>query len=285
MFACTPHEQSEQSKDTKDGSMYQMVKAKEETPEVSVIIPTLNSVMLTGEAVESVLAQTFKNFEILVIDDGSAVEAQQELKELLTRLHSCGTIKYFAFDKNRGVSAARNFGLTQARGRFIAFLDADDLWRPEKLQKQLKYMRKHDADFSFTTYLNVDQISGRHVKREPPKIVGFDTLLGGNVIGTSTVIIDRRNARMPEFAPLKMRQDYAFWLSLLSSGHRAYGLQEDLTIRRQFRGSLSSKKSAAIIATWRMFRFLPDSTLFNSTIRFFRYLIFSAGNEARRLLK
>jgi len=240
-------------------------------PKVTVIIPTFNAVDETLDALASVQSQTYGSWNAVVVDDGSTKENQGRLSDALQAAKDPRT-SYHQFDKNLGVAAARSFGLSQVKTRYVAFLDADDLWYPKKLKKHLKYMKRKGAGFSFTSYVNLNERKNTGHRRTPPKRVTYDSLLKQNVIGNSTVMIDLDKVKLPKIPDLRRRQDYAFWLAILKSGEIGYGYRKPLTIRRLMAGSLSSNKLIAAKDTWKMYRHIPDQNLWQSSVLFGRYL-------------
>ncbi len=154
-----------------------------------------------------------------------------------------------------GSAMARNHAIRRARGRYIAFLDADDCWRPDKLAVQLAEMRAKDAAFGYTAYEKCDERShrcGRYFY--PPSTVDYRRLLRTCVIGCSTVILDTHRLGRRYMPPLRMAHDYALWLDILREGHIAHGCQHPLTVYRERRGSLSANKVSKSLAVWRIYR-------------------------------
>lgn len=247
---------------------------------VSVVIPTYNSVESTLEAIGSVRAQTHKNWEILLIDDGSTSQNQKSLLTEIDRLHD-DRIRYKNLTFNQGPAIARNLGIENAIGRYIAFLDCDDLWKPEKLSKHLDFIKKSNAVLTFTSYVNVDQQTGRSRLRTPSKEVTYHQLLKSNVIGNSTVIIDTNRIVLPKIPNLRRRQDFAYWLKILKPGLVGRGLQEPLTERRILSASLSSNKIVAAKDTWKMYRISEKMGVFR-TAYFFTFYV---GNSIVNILK
>ena len=160
----------------------------QDEPLVSVIIPTYNRAHYVVEAVESVLAQTHKNIEIIVVDDGSTDGAEEILDPYKDR------IRYF-YQENQGVSAARNLGIRNANGQYLAFLDSDDLWLPDKTELQLNFLKENDNyGFVFSNFLiftdteNETEIANRSI---PPSGYIFPQLFMGNFIGSPTMLMRR----------------------------------------------------------------------------------------------
>ena len=220
-------------------------------PAASVVTPVWNAAATLAEAVASVRAQTRSDWEMLIIDDGST-DGSRGLAERLAAEEP--RIRVLGWTDRRGAAAARNAGIRAARGRVIAFLDADDLWRPEKLERQLGYMEATGAPFTFAAVRRIDA-SGRPLGILPvPARVDRATLLKGNVIPCQTAAFDRVHYGPVEMPPLPRRQDYGLWLTLLAEGGEAHGLPEVLADWRMRPGSLSANKLVAAAGTWRVYR-------------------------------
>ena len=193
---------------------------------VSIIMPTYNSALFVVESIKSIQDQTYSNWELLITDDFSSDHTVELIKRVVTE---DSRIKLFQLDRNGGAGAARNYSIEQASGQYIAFCDSDDLWKSNKLETQLAFMKECNADFSFTGYNHIN-VRGEFLKRiNVPKLANHKSLMTANVIATATVMI-RRDAfsdlSMPDFP---RAQDYALWLKLLRQTERAYGLNEPLS--------------------------------------------------------
>lgn len=214
---------------------------------VSVIIPAYNVANYISETIHSVLIQTYQNFEILVIDDCSTDDTGAIVKRLEEK---DSRIRYMEQERNMGAAEARNRGIREAAGRYIAFLDSDDLWNNEKLKKQLDDMENHNVAFSFTAY---DFVDDKGVKiKDSIKIkrkVTYKTLLTKTMISTPTVVIDRKKTGELLMPLRRTGQDYAFWLLLLRNNN-AFGIDEALVHIRRRPGSLSKNKLQNIKDVW-----------------------------------
>jgi teichuronic acid biosynthesis glycosyltransferase TuaG len=215
-------------------------------PRVSVITPVRNACSTLLQTIASVQAQTFPDWEMLLIDDGSTDGSVELIERLASR---DPRLRLIRSQTRHGASGARNLGIRLARGRFIAFLDADDVWLPEKLACQVPRLEA-GAGIVFSSYRRISP-EGRHlgVVHARPRVQYRDAL-GGNPIGCLTGVWDRERfgrAQMPE---LPMREDYAFWLNLLRQGATAEGLPDVLAEYRVSRNSRSSRKFRAARATW-----------------------------------
>ena len=216
---------------------------------VSIIMPVYNGAQTICEGIDSVLAQTYVRWELIIIDDCSTDDTKKVVASYQDK-----RIRYWRQSKNLGVAMARNKGICMAYGRYIAFLDSDDLWLPEKLAHQLAFMSLNNYGFTYTEYRHFTESSnivGKIIK--VPDYVDYQELLKGNVIGCLTVMLDRYI-----FPEIKMsaerHEDYITWLNLLQAGKKAYGLHEDLARYRKTAKSLTGNKWKSFKWTWRVYR-------------------------------
>lgn len=214
---------------------------------VSVIIPTYNVDKYIKRTINCVLNQSFKDVEIVVVDDCSkdnTVGVVQKMKEQYPN------IKLFVQSVNKGAAEARNRGLTEAQGQYVAFLDSDDLWESNKLDIQISDMKEHRIAFSYTTYDFVDENENRIKKPiKIKRIAKYKHLMTKTMISTPTVVIDRCLTG-DVYMPLRRTgQDYAFWLLLLRN-HNACGINQPLVHVRKRPGSLSKNKLQNIRDVW-----------------------------------
>lgn len=237
-------------------------------PQVSTIIPCFNGAAFVGRAIASALSQEGVDVEVIVVDDGSTDGSAARLRPLVAReprlrLHELGT--------NQGAAEARNAGMRLATGRYLAFLDADDGWRPRKLARQIDALQARGAALAYTG-VEVRDAQGRTLaRRRVPRRVSAEQLLVHNVIATSSVLIDRTRVAPFRMPPLRLRQDLATWHALLSRGVVAAGIDEALTIRTVHDASLSANKLAAAHANWRLYREHLARPLPNALSLFARY--------------
>lgn len=215
---------------------------------VSVITPVYNVEKYIGKTLESVFAQTYKDIEIVLVDDCSKDKSAHIIAKY-KEAHP--EIVYFVQPQNMGAGAARNKALELASGQYVAFLDSDDLWLPEKTERQIKLMQEKNSPFSYTAIEMMDDeektIKG---KRKLKERCDYKYLLHNTIIATSSVIIDR--TMLGDFRmPLRRGgQDYATWLSLLRGGAVACGINETLVRYRVGHNSLSSNKFKSIKQVW-----------------------------------
>ena len=215
---------------------------------VSVITPVYNAEKVIKKTLESVFAQTYKSIEIVLVDDCSKDNSALIIKKL-QETHS--EIVYYLQPKNMGAGAARNKALELAKGQYVAFLDADDLWKPEKVQKQILHLKEKNGSFSFTAIEMIDGddkiIKG---KRKVKEEIDYKFLLSNTMIPTSGVLVDRCVKGDFRMHLRRGGQDYSTWLKLLRDGSKAYGIDEALVSYRIAGESLSSNKLKSIRQIW-----------------------------------
>lgn len=237
---------------------------------VSIITPVYNAEEFIRETIQSVIQQTYENWEMIIVDDCSTDSSYEIIMSLAK---NDKRVKCIRLNNNLGVAEARNFGLREAKGEFICFLDADDLWGRSKLQRQIDFMKKNQYAISFTAYELIDRNSNSLNKVVSiPKKVTYNQLLKGNVIGCLTIMINR--SLIGEFFMPKIRhEDYATWLSLLKRGYDAYGINEVLAYYRCMPTSLSGNKFKVFKWTWNIYRKHENLSIPKSLYYFINYLI------------
>lgn len=194
---------------------------------VSIIMPSYNTAHLIRDTIDSVLAQTYTDWELLIIDDCST----DNTDEVVASIHD-ERIRYLNNDKNSGAAISRNRGLCEARGKWVAFLDSDDLWHPTKLEKQIRFMEDNGYHFSYTKYAEVDDDGNPlgTVWTGPKKITKL-AMYSFNYMGCLTVMYDREYVGLIQIADLKKRNDYAIWVKVVDRCP-AYLLDEVLATYR-----------------------------------------------------
>ena len=222
---------------------------------VSIIVPVYNAAKYVKATVMSVINQTYENWELLLVDDGST-DGSSEIIKQMEKEDSSGRIKVLLPKEHGTAARARNHGISKSQGRYIAFLDADDLWENRKLEKELTFMKEKQVGFVFTGYefANADGDGlGKIVK--VPATLSYRQALKNTTIFTSTVlfdteIVDKELIYMPEIKS----EDTATWYRILRNGHTAYGLNENLVKYRRVANSLSSNKIEAVRRIWNLYR-------------------------------
>lgn len=245
-------------------------------PLVSIIMPMYNAEKFIRQSIESVLKQTYTNWELLIIDDCSTDQSKKIVFEFI---NECKKIKYLKHEENLGVAEARNTGINNSNGRFIAFLDTDDIWKSKKLEKQIKFMINNNYVFTYTSYGIVDSNNNKLGRQmNIPRKLAFKDLLKGNNIGCFTVIIDKKeinNIKMPHIR----HEDYATWLNILKKGYVAYGIKEKLGYYRKSKDSLTSNKINSSIWTWNIYRKHLKLSFLKSSYYFFFYILNSVNKH------
>lgn len=218
---------------------------------VSVIMPAYNAEKTIETAIESVVHQTEKDWELIVVDDGSTDNTKKIIEK-----YTDERIKYVYNNLEKGVSNSRNLGISKARGEWIAFLDSDDMWKPEKLAKQIKYARLYDSGFIFTGSGFMDS-EGRILDytMQVPSKVSYKELLKQNIISCSSVMIKKAYMVKYKMEASKMfHEDFAAWLAILKGEKiEALGINEPLLIYRVSSNSKSGNKFKAILMTLRTY--------------------------------
>ncbi len=218
---------------------------------VSVITPVHNSEKYLRECIASVLAQTYKNWELILADDNSTDSSNTIIREFAAL---DPRIKHISLSENSGAGLARNKALEIAKGRFISFLDSDDVWYPEKLSRQLNFMLENNHKFTFTSYEKMNR-NGKKLKNKvsAKKVVSYRRALYKNPIGCLTVIYDTAFFGRQYMSPNRKRQDFALWLRLLKEAN-AYGLDDCLACYRVRYNSISFNKLMLVKHEWKIYR-------------------------------
>ncbi|WP_152656814.1 glycosyltransferase family 2 protein [Oceanobacillus sp. CFH 90083] len=245
-------------------------------PTISVITPTYNSERFIAETIESVQAQTFSEWEMIIVDDCSTDRTAEIVKSYAEK---DGRIHLTVLEENQGSAITRNTAMNQSKGRYLAFLDSDDLWLPEKLEKQLAFMQDNGVAFSFTQYvrMNEDGTDTGAISTAPATVM-YEDLMKRCVIGCLTVMLDRERIGERRMVNIRTRQDYAFWLEITRHGHFAYGLPEVLARYRLVGNSISSNKWKAAKRNWDVFREVEQQNLPKAVYYFSHYVTRSLGD-------
>lgn len=246
---------------------------------VSIIVPVYQVEKYIVETVESVRIQTYPDWELLLVEDGSRDGTVEIMEAYLQKVQDV-RIRLIRQPSNQGAAKARNRGLEEAEGRYIAYLDADDLWVPEKLEKELCFLRDKKAGFVFTGYEFADENgagSGKVVR--VPETITYRQALKNTTIFTSTVMFDTLLIPKEELVmPVIKSEDTALWWRILRCGRKAYGLDENLVRYRRSGKTLSSNKLEALRRIWNLYRKAEGMAVLRSAWYFF----FWAVNAVRR---
>lgn len=219
---------------------------------VSIIMPSYNTGKYIAESIKSVQAQTYENWELIIVDDCST----DNTENIVAAFFSDKRVRYLKNEKNSGAAVSRNRALREAKGRWIAFLDSDDLWKPEKLQKQISFMMQNQYAFSYTNYVEIDENSKENgISVTGPKRITKRGMYNYCWPGCLTVMYDASVVGLVQIEDIKKNNDYAMWLKVCKKAD-CYLLDEQLAMYRRGRsGSISSHGYTALIKWhYRLFR-------------------------------
>ena len=246
---------------------------------VSIIMPSYNTAKFISETIESVLAQTYTNWELIIVDDCSTDNTDEVVKSFL----SDNRIKYIKNEKNSGAAVSRNRALREAKGKWIAFLDSDDLWMPDKLQKQIAFMKENDYHFSYTNYIEIDENSqpnGQSVTG--PKKITRHGMYNYCWMGCLTVMYDAETVGLIQIADIKKNNDYAMWLKACKKAD-CYLLDKVLAMYRRGRTGSISSHSVKTLIRWHydLFRKAEKQSVMLATFHTARNLVFGFYKKKR----
>ena len=225
---------------------------KKEQGIVSIVVPVYNAQQYIEKTIQMVQTQTYDSWELYLVDDCSKDQSVEIIKKYLSdeRIH------LICQEKNKGAAVARNIGIEQMQGDYLAFLDADDVWKPDKLEKQLQFMKEKKAHFVYSGYEFGDEQANPtgkvvHVKEQ----LTYREALSRTIIFTSTVLLDMHHFSKEDVKmPLCKSEDTATWWKILKKQEVAYGLDQVLVIYRRPQKSLSSNKVEAVKRIWALYR-------------------------------
>lgn len=236
---------------------------------VSIITPCYNSAKTIGLTIDSVISQTYVDWELIIVDDCSV---DNSLDVINSKLRDDLKITVIPLKNNVGAAEARNIALRKAKGRYIAFLDSDDIWISTKLRTQILFMSSNRYAFSFTSYQVISEDGKKHLRViNAPNQIDYYQYLKNTIIGCLTVIVDRDTIGYFEMPNIRSSHDMALWLNLLKRGYKAYGLNEVLGYYRSVDNSNSAKKGKAALDVWRVYRKIEGLSFFYSLYCFSCY--------------
>lgn len=238
---------------------------------VSIITPAYNAAEYIAETIESVLAQTYPKWEMLIVNDCSKDKTAEIVQSYAAKDNR---IKLINLKQNSGAAAARNTAIQNAKGRYIAFLDSDDLWKKEKLQKQLSFKQQNGYAFTFTEYQYLKLTPEEPLRIiKVPESLTYEQSLKNTIIGCLTVIVDRKQTGDFQMPLVRAGQDHLTWWLLMKRGFKAYGLQENLAEYRRVEGSISHNRFKAIKRHWKLYREYEKLSLIKSVYCFICYAL------------
>ena len=238
---------------------------------VSVIMPYYRKKKYLKKTISSILEQSYQNFEIIIVYDDvdkSELSFIKEIQKLNKR------ISILENSTNLGAGFSRNLGIEIAKGHYVAFLDCDDIWEKNKLERQISFMKERDISFSFTAYQIIDQKENIIGKREATDVLNFNQLLNSCDIGLSTVVMKKDLIdEKCKFSNLKTKEDYVLWLNLAKLNCNLFGINEYLTKWRKLNTSLSSNPFQKLLDGYRVYNQYMKFNFFKSIYYLFKLSI------------
>lgn len=239
------------------------------TPLVSIIMPCYNAECYIAQSIESVLAQTYQNWELVITDDGSTDKSVEIISKYSK---NDDRINVMVSDEHQGIARTRNMSISRAKGRFVAFLDSDDIWYPEKLEKQVEYMLEHELAFTYSSYEIIDyQGNPKNRIVKDAGVMSYKKYLRNTIICCGTVVVDREKTGHFATPIIKTSEDMSLWLSIMKKGIDAYPVPGPLHKYRNTPGSASSNKFKAACDVWRVYRKIEKLSLPKSAFNFVCY--------------
>ena len=227
---------------------------------VSIIMPTYNCAKFIGKTIESVIAQTYENWELIIVDDCS----KDNTEEVVSK-YKDNRIKYHRLKNNSGAAVARTEAMKKASGSYMAFLDSDDLWKKDKLEKQLEFMNKNNYNFTCTEYEQIDEEGNKLNKViKVKKRADYNRILLDCPVGNSTVMYNVEKLGKFEVPNIRKRNDDALWLQILKKEKYIYGMPDILMEYRIRSNSISSNKFSLIKYHWQLYREIEHLSVFRS---------------------
>ena len=237
---------------------------------VAIITPSYNSSMFIPETIEAICNQTYQNWELLITDDCSTDNSVSIIKSYANK---DSRIKLLKTDVNSGAGVCRNESIKAAKGRYIAFCDSDDVWMPQKLEKQLAFMKQKDCALSYSSYMIMDENNNVYGAVISTKEVDKNSMICDCGIGCLTAMYDTGKVGKMYMPLIRKRQDWELWLSILDKCKVAYGLKEPLAYYRIRKDSISSNKVSLIKHNIRVYQIVLNySTLKSYLVFFFCFL-------------
>lgn len=250
---------------------------------VSIIMPSYNTGKFITDTIKSVISQTYKKWELIIVDDCSTDNTDDVIKPFLGNKK----IRYIKNATNKGAAVSRNRALREAKGRWIAFLDSDDLWKPEKLEKQIRFMQDNGYHFSYTNYNEIDEDGvSTGIRVTGPKRITRTGFFNYCWLGCLTVMYDSKYIGLIQIADIKKNNDYAMWLKVCRKTN-CYLLDEDLAFyRRGRRGSVSTHSIMTMIGWhYRLYREAEEQSRVRSGINTLRNMMFGLYKKMRYVRK
>lgn len=237
---------------------------------VSVITPSHNAARFISETIQSVLNQEYTDWEMIVVDDCSTDNSVSIIHSFVEQDRR---IKLIQLSENSGAAVARNAAIKASQGRYIAFLDSDDVWLPDKLEKQIAFMQENDVAFSYAAYEKIDVHGHVFETVDVPKSVVYSGLLKKNCIGCLTAIYDTEKLGKIYMPLIRKRQDLGLWLRILKKTPSAHATPGVLSQYRVRNDSISANKRVAAQYTWKLYREVEGLSFFVASYYFAHYAV------------
>lgn len=228
---------------------------------VSIIMPTYNCGKFIERTIDSIINQTYDNWELIIVDDCSS----DNTEEVMKKYKNDKRVNYVKLEKNSGAAVARTESMKRANGNYMAFLDSDDLWYPEKLEKQLKFMKENNYDFTCTAYEQIDENDEllNKIIRTKTK-ANYNRILLDCPVGNSTVMYNVDSLGKFEVPNIRKRNDDALWLQIIKKAKYIYGYDEILMKYRIRQNSISSNKLSLVKYHWQLYRKIEHLSIIRS---------------------
>ena len=234
---------------------------------VSIITPSFNSARFIEECIDSVLSQTYDNWELLIVDDCSTDNSCELIEK-----YNDKRIDLIGLEKNVGAAEVRNIAIRKAKGKYIAFLDSDDIWGSTKLEDQIYFMQEKDIAFSFSNYQPISEDGNKLFSViKASKFMTYSSYLKNTIIGCLTVVIDRDKTGNFEMPEIRSSHDMALWLLIMKRGFKAYGLDKNLAKYRLVSTSNTASKFKAAMDVWKVYRTIERLSFSYSAWCFINY--------------
>ena len=248
---------------------------------VSIIMPSYNTGKFIQETINSVINQTYSNWELIIVDDCSTDNTDEIVKNI-----NDSRIVYLKNGKNNGAAVGRNKALKEAKGRWIAFLDSDDLWVPQKLEKQIKFMKENNYYFSYTNYIEIDENSNPNGRKVTgPKKITKTGMFNYCWPGCLTVMYDASKVGLIQIEDIKKNNDYAMWLKVCKKAD-CYLLDEELAMYRRRSGSISNHSYTALIKWhYKLYREAEHQNFICSLFNTCRNMVFGIYKKKKYCIK
>ena len=227
---------------------------------VSIILPNYNSHNFISETIKSVLNQTYKNWELFIVDDGSDIKT----KKLLYKFKKYKKIKCVFLKKNRGAGYCRNYAIKNTNSKFLAFIDSDDLWNKNKLKQQITFMKKNNYKFTYTNYITFRLSKNKNRFVFSPRKFKFKDFIKNTSIGTSTMIVERSVSKGFNFTDTPICEDYFYKCQILKRVKEAYCLDKFLTKYRIRDDSMQSNRFKSFYWIWKINRKFNNLNIFEN---------------------